>query len=197
MPSVLEWIRKNYHCDASPVHRIDRDTSGVVLFSTDRKERAHWGHLFTTGQVEKVYLAFVLGHPPTEGIIDTPLYDRRRRRRLDAETHFEMHHCFMDCAYIAVSPHTGRRHQIRQHLANIGHPILGDPRYPSERRRVEYAWKAPMQISAHIAPERRMWLHAHTLATSDAAFRADEPKDFRQFGHALSERENQQNGEGA
>ena len=114
MPSVTAWIQRHYGCNAAPVHRIDKETSGVVLLSTDRSERSHWGNLFSTGRVEKVYVAYVLGRPPTSGVIDIPLYDRRRGKRLASKTHYEMQHCFADCAYIAVSPHTGRKHQIRK-----------------------------------------------------------------------------------
>ncbi|OUS01129.1 RNA pseudouridine synthase [Gammaproteobacteria bacterium 42_54_T18] len=127
-----------------PVHRLDRDTSGVLLFATSREMRedvnAGWS------RAEKTYLAVVDGCPsPEQGTIDQPL-------RMDAEkyhmhvgshpeaknaiTHFCTQRTVNDRALLEVRLETGRQHQIRAHLAWLGHPVIGDPRYGTDGPRM-------------------------------------------------------------
>ncbi|PCJ46474.1 MAG: RNA pseudouridine synthase [Moraxellaceae bacterium] len=127
-----------------PVHRLDRDTSGVLLFATSREIReevnAGWS------SAEKVYLAVVDGCPkPGQGTIDQPL-------RMDAEkyqmhvgphpeakkaiTHFCTQRTVNDRALLEVRLETGRQHQIRAHLAWLGYPVIGDPRYGTDGPRM-------------------------------------------------------------
>lgn len=126
-----------------PVHRLDRDTSGVLLFATSHEMReavmAKWD------RAEKTYLAIVNGHPqPAEGTIDQPLRHDERQNRMQvgphpeaktAITHYRTERISGDRALLNVRLENGRQHQIRAHLAWLGYPVEGDFRYgkPGER----------------------------------------------------------------
>ncbi len=127
-----------------PVHRIDRDTSGVLLFATSREMReavmAKWD------SAEKTYLAIVEGAPtPTEGIINQPLrlddveYRVHVGEHPDAKpalTRYKTLKTSGNRALLEVQIDTGRQHQIRAHLAWLGSPVVGDQRYGSQGPRM-------------------------------------------------------------
>ena len=110
------------------VHRLDREAAGLMLVAHTQKGAAALSALFREGCINKTYQAEVLGCPPeSSGSITAELDGRPARtdyRVLDS--HPEQH-----SATLEVTIHTGRRHQIRRHLALIGHPVLGDPQYGS------------------------------------------------------------------
>jgi tRNA pseudouridine65 synthase len=119
-----------------PVHRLDRATSGVLLFALDRTCAAAMGRAFETGAAHKEYLALVRGVPPEAGLIDHPVPKGEGRERVAAVTEFrrrEVVHVevLADRAWSIVEarPRTGRMHQIRRHMKHIGHPIVGDVNY--------------------------------------------------------------------
>ena len=111
-----------------PVHRIDRETSGLVIVAHDRAVAASLSELFQKRRVEKHYRALAVGKPTMEGgphLIDLaldgrPAQTRYTLLRYDAATNQSL---------LEVQTITGRRHQIRRHLHLIGHPIVGDPQY--------------------------------------------------------------------
>lgn len=114
-----------------PVHRLDRGTSGVLLFARDREGAAELGRAFEGGQIEKLYLALVRGLPPAEGLVDHPIPRREDGPRVPARTRFRTLSGSTKerCALVAACPETGRLHQIRRHLKHINHPIVGDVNY--------------------------------------------------------------------
>jgi 23S rRNA-/tRNA-specific pseudouridylate synthase len=130
MRSAEELLRAKYR-EIYLVHRIDTPTSGVVLFARTRKAAAELSELFATGDIKKTYVAMVAGavHAST---IDTPIDGK------EAITVIQPRGALVECEI-----KTGRTHQIRIHLASIGHPILGDRRYggPPAPRLMLHAWK--------------------------------------------------------
>ncbi len=129
---------------AGIVHRLDRDTSGLlVVAKSDAVHRALKAQL-SARKIRREYLALVDGHPPARtGTIDAPIGRHRRDRVLmsidsdaprEARTHFELDRLLPRAALLRVALETGRTHQIRVHLAAIGHPVCGDRQYGAPER---------------------------------------------------------------
>lgn len=114
-----------------PVHRLDRATSGVLVFALSPEHARVLQGSFDARKVDKTYLALVRGKPPSKGIIDTPMEKREGGPKVEAVTEYQT--LFMsDIARVSLveaRPRTGRRHQIRRHLRRIDHPVAGDVRY--------------------------------------------------------------------
>jgi tRNA pseudouridine65 synthase len=152
---AVQCLRDQIGRHVHPVHRLDRGTSGVLLFALDRDVAGALGAQFEAGQVAKRYVAVVRGHPAAEGTIDYPLRRLREDDRFespgDAEgepqravTHYrrlaiaELGHAVdryptSRYALLELRPETGRRHQIRRHLKHIAHPLIGDATYGKGR----------------------------------------------------------------
>lgn len=110
------------------VHRLDRETSGLVITAHNRRSAALLSEMFRSRKVQKTYLAWVLGDlgsTKSEGTIDLPL-DARQAVTRYALKQFDAH---KNQSLVQVTPVTGRRHQIRRHFNMIGHPVMGDPCY--------------------------------------------------------------------
>jgi 23S rRNA pseudouridine1911/1915/1917 synthase len=128
---------------AGIVHRLDRDTSGLLVVA--RSERVHRAlkALIADRELHREYLTLVDGHPPARsGTIDAPIgRDRRERVRMSidtdqpraARTHYELERLLPSSSLLRVLLDTGRTHQIRVHMAAIGHPVCGDPVYGKPR----------------------------------------------------------------
>jgi 23S rRNA pseudouridine1911/1915/1917 synthase len=124
---------------AGIVHRLDRDTSGLLVVAKSEEVHRALKSLLASRRMSREYLALVEGHPSARtGTIDAPIgRDRRDRQKVSidtdqpraARTHFEVERLLRDTALLRVSLETGRTHQIRVHLAAIGHPVCGDPLY--------------------------------------------------------------------
>ncbi len=136
-------------------HRLDRETSGVLLASADTQELTALGAAFASGGVSKTYLALVHGRCHKKGIIRRPLPDRRRGKPVAAVTRYRAMAWLGPFTLVRARPAHGRKHQIRRHLHGIGHPIVGDKRYHARQTR-----------PVPDAPER-LWLHAHSLTLPD------------------------------
>ena len=129
---------------AGIVHRLDRDTSGLLVVAKSDEAHRALKALLAARRLRREYLALVDGHPPARtGMIDAPIGRDRRDRKLmsidseaprEARTHFEVERLLPAAALLRLVLDTGRTHQIRVHLAAIGHPVCGDPQYGSRGR---------------------------------------------------------------
>lgn len=125
---------------AKVVHRLDMATSGILLFAKHRDAEVMMSKLFQARQVDKYYTALVQGKLIGQGSVDVPLiadWENRPRQKVDfqvgksALTHYETiaYDSEQDTTRVKLIPITGRSHQLRVHMAHIGHPIMGDKLY--------------------------------------------------------------------
>jgi tRNA pseudouridine32 synthase / 23S rRNA pseudouridine746 synthase len=127
------------HPEALTVHRLDMSTSGLLVFARSKEAQRRLAIQFEKGVIAKSYIAHVWGAPdPGSGLIDLPLgqdWPNRPRQKVDhdagkpSQTQYETSGTHAHGARLALTPLTGRTHQLRLHLAAIGHPILGDDIY--------------------------------------------------------------------
>ena len=168
------------------VHRLDKDTSGVLVVAKTEASMRNLVSQFKGRQVAKEYVALVRGRPsPPSGTIETligrSVHDRQKmsakpRRGRAAVTHYETTETFSDFSLVRLRMETGRTHQIRVHMTHIGHPILGDDKYGRGR-------------SGHrVGPAAaRQMLHAERLSFRHPAdgksvtFQAPMPADMLQI----------------
>jgi 23S rRNA pseudouridine1911/1915/1917 synthase len=165
------------------VHRLDRDTSGLIVIAKTDAALENLQQQFARQAVHKTYLALVHGRvQPSRGKIDAPVgRDPRDRKRMAvtavqaaraAQTVFAVVERMADTTLLRVEPHTGRTHQIRVHLAFIGHPVVGDPVYGPH--------------GANNLGLRRQFLHAwqlaftHPVTGAALTFTAPLPLDLQQ-----------------
>ncbi len=183
------------------VHRLDKQTSGILLMAKDVEAQRHLSHQFQNNRVEKQYLALVHGRPSQpEGVIEAPLgVDPNSSKRMAvvkkgkwAVTYWRVEQVYRMAALLRVFPKTGKMHQIRVHLKYIGHPLLVDPLYNPPREGQPIGLFLSQFKRGYIAkkhqPERplidRLTLHAVSLVFnhpdgSDRQITCDPPKDFR------------------
>jgi len=181
------------------VHRLDKDTSGLMVVAKNDLAHTSLSGQFKSGSVRKRYLAIVHGVPQgREGRIDLPIARHSWRRKQMAVVPSGGRHALSlwekveeigtRFSLLAVSPRTGRTHQIRVHLSHAGHPVLGDPVYGYRKG----WWKKhmPEGEGALIAPARQM-LHAESLGFVHpesgvfCEFRAPMPQDMKKVLETL------------
>jgi RluA family pseudouridine synthase len=195
---VLEAQLKDLPGPLRLVHRLDRDTSGLMILAKTPEAQRDLSRQWESRSVEKTYLAIVHGvMQPREGVIDLPLKKTENSHRpvmIDHEkgkpavTEYKVLDQFRQYALLEAHPVTGRMHQIRVHAAAHGCPVLGDPRYGSPEPLLLSQFKRRYKPSGRKETEKpliaRLALHAHTLhfnhpATRDRMeFKLDPPKDF-------------------
>jgi 23S rRNA pseudouridine1911/1915/1917 synthase len=151
------------------VHRLDKDTSGVMIVAKNDQAHNSLAKQFAGHTVKKIYHAFVWGNVKSdEGTIDLHIgrhpYHRKKMSPLakkgkKAVTHYSVMKRFRSITYLELSLETGRTHQIRVHLAAINHPVLNDPVYGRGRSQSSL----PKQVAKSFKALKRQALHAHLL----------------------------------
>lgn len=161
---ALQKLRDQLNKQVFLCHRLDRKTSGVLLFTTNREANAEVQSLFRDRFVDKTYYAIVRGYTPDQGEIDYPIGEENKTKQ-EAFTRYKSieryeislpHGKFNTSRYslVKVMPETGRFHQIRKHFAHLRHPILGDrPHGCNKQNRL---WKDKFNMTS-------MMLHAQRL----------------------------------
>lgn len=166
--TLTDWLKEKYDDIAHVgsidrpgiVHRLDRETSGLMIVSKTNQAHAAFTDMFKERKIQKTYLAIVAGQPEKEGTIDfyigrhpvvrnkmhhfTQLTKQVSSR--SATSHYKVKKYYNDYSLVEVKPITGRTHQIRVHLAAINHPIIADPLYGQKSKSL-----------------KRHALHAHSL----------------------------------
>ncbi len=134
---AMKCLRDQLGQRVFPVHRLDRPTSGVLLFALDNKTAALAQQAFERRMVVKTYFAIVSGKTPGQWICENPLSTNPGDKALPAHTAFERLAINDDLSLLKATPETGRFHQIRRHLLDSGHPVVGDFRYSGMERSFE------------------------------------------------------------
>lgn len=178
------------------VHRLDKETSGIIVFAKDEATHKFLSKAFEEKTVEKYYVGLVHGTPPQNGIIDGPIMEHPiqkglmtvNRRGKPSLTEYALQETFGKYSLVKFRIHTGRTHQIRVHAKNIGHPLACDPLYGDGTPIFLSAIKKKYHLSKKEAEERpllnRVALHSYQLLFTDATGRqhnliAELPKDIR------------------
>ena len=179
------------------VHRLDRDTSGIILFAKDEETHKYLSQLFEQRNVEKYYLGIIQGSLPEEkGTIDAPLMEHPLKKGMmvvhakgkPSVTEYEVQEAYGIYSLVKFRIHTGRTHQIRAHMQHLGHPIACDEIYGDPKPILLSSFKKKFKLSKHDEEERpmlgRLALHSYELIFKDADgtlhdLKAELPKDMR------------------
>ncbi|MCU0692639.1 MAG: pseudouridine synthase [Polyangiaceae bacterium] len=127
--TALQLARKRLSRLVYPVHRLDRATSGVLVFALRSECAAAMQALFRRGSVHKCYLALVRGTPAESGTVDHAIARSEGAERAPAITDYQRLATAGDVSLVEAWPRTGRLHQVRRHFKHLRHPIVGDVRY--------------------------------------------------------------------
>ncbi len=159
------------------VTRLDKDTSGVVLIAKNRYAHDLLSNQLRLGKIEKTYVAIICGKLSGSGIIDAKIKREEQsiiKRTVAADgqeaiTEYKVLETFDDFSYVELHPKTGRTHQIRVHMASIGHPLVGDVMYGGERT-----------AKRHLLHCRTLSF-MHPITYEKIIIEADLPGDFEEF----------------
>ena len=182
--------------DVFTVHRLDKNTSGVVVFAKNENTHKQLSQLFEGRDVEKYYLGLVLGKPADlKGTIDAPIMEHpvtkgmmvTNQKGKPSITDYEVLESFRFFSWLQFQIHTGRTHQIRVHMKHIGHPIVCDELYGDGKPVFLSSLKAKFKLSKNEEEERpilsRLALHSYRLSfklnQKEYDLEAPLPKDLR------------------
>lgn len=200
---IQQLRRQRDSCELYLAHRIDRETSGIVLIARSKEIAGRLGEAFVERKVEKEYTALVFGDLIDEvGVIDLPIHgDDKSAVRMKmmagkgpqdvngapSLTEFKVIKRFDRFTLVKVRPKTGRQHQIRVHFSAIGHPLVGDKIYKDERLFIKFINEGFTEELQRELLLPRHALHAsmlsfkHPLTGSDIKVEAKMPEDLREF----------------
>ena len=177
---------------AGIVHRLDKNTSGLMVISKNAKSQKFLVEQLQSHLVEREYSAIVYGHMISGGSINEPIgrdpKDRVKQAILKngkaSKTHYRVIDRFKSHTHVKAILETGRTHQIRVHLSHIGHPLIGDPMYGG---RVRFPKKANQELKSAIINFDRQALHSkkltlnHPVTGKSMSWKVDLPNDMREL----------------
>ncbi len=202
----LKVLLKEKYGDIYTVHRIDKDTSGLIIFAKNELAHKHLSKQFEERHTKKIYQGLVLGSPAlSNGSIDASIMEHPaqngtmivHRKGKEALTDYEVLADFGIYALVQFRIHTGRTHQIRVHMKDLGYPIVCDPLYGDGKPLLLSAIKSKFKLSKNELEERpilgRLALHAFQLSFTDldgqtVALEASLHKDMRATLQQLEKR---------
>lgn len=177
--SLIDELKYQFGMDANIAHRIDQETSGLVLCSRDKESEREIKMMFEFRDMQKQYLALVKGELKESLYVDAPLLRKEdtsaivrmvvkvHRDGKASKTHFKPLQYFphADMTLVECKPHTGRQHQIRVHLLHLGHPIVGDPIYGQGEEDIVKFLDKELTLDERIknTGANRLLLHASEL----------------------------------
>jgi len=194
--SLKDILLKKYDAIFT-VHRLDKDTSGIILFAKNEAAHKYFSQLFEERKIEKYYQGLVHGIPTQKkGTIDAPIAEHGvqkgfyivHQRGKDSVTDYEVIQENKSFSLLQFQLHTGRTHQIRVHCKNIGHPLACDELYGNGKPVLLSTIKKKYKLSQHDEQERpmlnRLALHSYRLKFADVDgkiidLEAQLPKDIR------------------
>ena len=196
---ALKQLLQHQYGQIWTVHRLDKDTSGVIVFAKDEISHKFLSKLFEGREVEKYYTGLVHGVPSAKnGSVDAAIMEHpvkrgqmvTNKKGKSALTDYTLIESFGNFSLMQFRIHTGRTHQIRVHMKHIGHPIVCDPLYGNGEPVMLSSIKKKFNLSKKEDEEKplfnRLALHAETLQFTNAKkqkhlFEAPLPKDIRAF----------------
>ena len=202
-PSLISILKDRFPNEKIyVVHRLDKDTSGVILFARTAAAHKNLNQQLENRQTEKIYFAVVKGEVKEDGVVDLAIdTDRGKKGRVmihkkgkESITEYQIIERFKGFTYLKIIPKTGRTHQIRIHLQAIGHPLAVDPLYGDSapiflsNLKRNYRFKLDQEERPLID---RLTLHAggihfaHPITGEKLEIVAAIPKDMRALVHAL------------
>jgi 23S rRNA pseudouridine1911/1915/1917 synthase len=195
-PSLKDLLIQKYG-SIFTIHRLDKETSGIILFAKDEETHKYFSKQFEERSVEKFYMGLVHGSlPEKSGTVDAPIMEHPifkgqmvvNKNGKPSITDYEVIEDLGKYSLVKFQLHTGRTHQIRVHAKNIAHPLACDPLYGDGKPVMLSAIKKKFKLSKHDDEERpllnRVALHSYELKFKDAAGNefdliAELPKDIR------------------
>jgi 23S rRNA pseudouridine1911/1915/1917 synthase len=195
-PSLKDFLLQKYG-SIFTIHRLDKETSGIILFAKDEETHKYFSKQFEERSVEKFYMGLVHGSLPNKtGTVDAPIMEHPifkgqmvvNKNGKASVTDYEVIEDLSKYSLVKFQLHTGRTHQIRVHAKNMGHPLVCDPLYGDGKPVLLSSIKKKFKLSKHDDEERpllnRVGLHSYQLKFKDAEGKAFDltaelPKDIR------------------
>lgn len=204
LPNIKGFFKRKYG-DAFIVHRLDKDTSGVLILAKTEEAHKDLSGQFQDHKIKKTYLAFVKGTPePDHGIIDAAIAEHKTvagkmvvaKKGKQAITHYKVLENLGAYSLVEIDLKTGRTHQIRVHMSHIGFPLAVDAMYAKKRELLlSEIKKKRVVVTKHEEAERplvkRHTLHSHSLSfyhpvtRKEMTITAELPKDLRALHNQL------------
>jgi len=191
-------LLKEKYGDILVVHRLDKDTSGVILFAKDPESHRSLSMAFEERRVAKKYIALITGTPKEDhGMIDLPIEENpakqgtmkiSKRKGKESLTEYTVIEKFRDYSLVEVTLHTGRTHQIRVHFQGIGHPLAVDETYGGRpqlklseiKRKYRFAeWENEKPLLSRVSLHSWKLTFSHPSTGADIECEAPMPKDFK------------------